>query len=131
MPPLLFLAKLNEYIYHFLHCKMFLMMVLQRLKLLELKILRPVDSHISSIILTFSSCLKACSCSSSTIIKPKFEIGIISADLAPTITPAVPFNADNQIFSFFSLLFQNSKLMEQRKFLKIFFPIWRQNYFWE
>ena len=50
--------------------------------------------------LTFSSCLKACSCSSSTIIKPKFEIGIISADLAPTITPAVPFNADNQIFFF-------------------------------
>ncbi len=54
--------------------------------------------------LTFSSCLNAGSCSSSTTIKPNFEIGIINADLAPTITPAVPLNADNQISFLFFLL---------------------------
>ena len=48
-----------------------------------------------------SSCLNAGSCSSSTIIKPKFRIGSINADLAPTITPAEQFNADNQICLFF------------------------------
>ena len=56
--------------------------------------------------MTPSSCLYVWACSSSTIIKPNFLIGINSDDLAPITTLISPFATPLQIIFFF---FQEGK----------------------